>query len=121
MDLAVRRKDRHVRCRRIVRIFDQIPRKQESWKWIEEEYELGSSNYRLAWAEREEAELPYKQTVQHAFGDVSNRLGAPPTLTASHTVTIDSSPFTNTSRSFAPSKGRAFRVLQVFSVAGVQR
>jgi outer membrane protein, multidrug efflux system len=32
------------------------------------------SNYRLAWAERDEAELTYKQTVQHAFGDVSNSL-----------------------------------------------
>jgi len=32
------------------------------------------SNYRLAWAERDEAELSYKQTVQHAFGDVSNSL-----------------------------------------------
>jgi multidrug efflux system outer membrane protein len=32
------------------------------------------SNYRLAWAERDEAELRYKQTVQHAFGDVSNSL-----------------------------------------------
>lgn len=32
------------------------------------------SNYRLAWAERDEAELTYRQTVQHAFGDVSNSL-----------------------------------------------
>jgi outer membrane protein, multidrug efflux system len=32
------------------------------------------SNYRLAWAERDEAELNYKQTVQQAFGDVSNSL-----------------------------------------------
>jgi multidrug efflux system outer membrane protein len=33
-----------------------------------------SSNYRLAWAQRDEAELFYKQTVQLAFGDVSNSL-----------------------------------------------
>ena len=33
-----------------------------------------SSNYRLAWAQRDEAELFYKQTVQQAFGDVSNSL-----------------------------------------------
>jgi len=32
------------------------------------------SNYRLAWAERDEAELIYKQTVLDAFGDVSNSL-----------------------------------------------
>ena len=32
------------------------------------------SNYRLAWAERDQAELSYKQTVQQAFGDVSNSL-----------------------------------------------
>src|SRR5271157_4126448 len=32
------------------------------------------SNYRLAWAERDEAELTYKQTVLQAFGDVSNSL-----------------------------------------------
>ncbi len=32
------------------------------------------SNYRLAWAERDEAELLYKQTVQQAFEDVSNSL-----------------------------------------------
>ena len=32
------------------------------------------SNYRLAWAQRDEAELLYKQTVQKAFGDVSNSL-----------------------------------------------
>src|SRR5262249_13735950 len=32
------------------------------------------SNYRLAWAQRDEAELSYKQTVQRAFGDVSNSL-----------------------------------------------
>jgi multidrug efflux system outer membrane protein len=32
------------------------------------------SNYRLAWAERDQAELQYKQTVQRAFGDVSNSL-----------------------------------------------
>jgi outer membrane protein, multidrug efflux system len=32
------------------------------------------SNYRLAWALRDEAEEVYKQTVQHAFGDVSNSL-----------------------------------------------
>ena len=39
-------------------------------------YEGGriKSNYRLAWAERDEAELTYKQTVQQAFGDVSNAL-----------------------------------------------
>jgi multidrug efflux system outer membrane protein len=32
------------------------------------------SGYRLAWAQRDEAELTYKQTVQQAFGDVSNSL-----------------------------------------------
>jgi outer membrane protein, multidrug efflux system len=32
------------------------------------------ANYRLAWAERNAAELTYKQTVQDAFGDVSNDL-----------------------------------------------
>ena len=32
------------------------------------------ANYRLAWAQRDEAELAYKQTVQLAFGDVSNSL-----------------------------------------------
>ncbi len=32
------------------------------------------SQYRLAWAQRDEAELSYKQTVQRAFGDVSNSL-----------------------------------------------
>jgi multidrug efflux system outer membrane protein len=32
------------------------------------------SNYRLAWAERNAAELTYKQTVQDAFGDVANNL-----------------------------------------------
>jgi len=32
------------------------------------------SNYRLAWAQRDEAELAYKQTVLQAFGDVSNSL-----------------------------------------------
>ena len=32
------------------------------------------ANYRLAWAERDEAELTYKQTVLDAFGDVSNSL-----------------------------------------------
>jgi multidrug efflux system outer membrane protein len=32
------------------------------------------SNYRLAWAQRDEAELAYKQTVLKAFGDVSNSL-----------------------------------------------
>ena len=32
------------------------------------------SNYRLAWAERDQAELQYKQTVQQAFGEVSNSL-----------------------------------------------
>jgi outer membrane protein, multidrug efflux system len=32
------------------------------------------SNYRLAWAERNAAELTYKQTVQGAFGDVANGL-----------------------------------------------
>jgi len=32
------------------------------------------SGYRLAWAQRDEAELQYKQTVQQAFGDVSNSL-----------------------------------------------
>ncbi|MBV8630241.1 MAG: efflux transporter outer membrane subunit [Silvibacterium sp.] len=33
-----------------------------------------TSNYRLAWAQRDQAELQYKQTVQQAFGDVSNSL-----------------------------------------------
>ncbi|HEY4932392.1 MAG TPA: efflux transporter outer membrane subunit [Terriglobales bacterium] len=32
------------------------------------------SGYRLAWAQRDEAELLYKQTVQQAFGEVSNSL-----------------------------------------------
>jgi multidrug efflux system outer membrane protein len=32
------------------------------------------SNYRLAWAQRDEAELAYKQTVLGAFGEVSNSL-----------------------------------------------
>jgi len=32
------------------------------------------STYRLAWAQRDEAELSYKQTVQQAFGDVANSL-----------------------------------------------
>ncbi len=32
------------------------------------------ASYRLAWAQRDEAELLYKQTVQQAFGDVSNSL-----------------------------------------------
>jgi len=32
------------------------------------------SNYRLAWAQRDEAEEIYKQTVLQAFGDVSNSL-----------------------------------------------
>jgi multidrug efflux system outer membrane protein len=32
------------------------------------------SNYRLAWAQRDEAELTYKQAVLQAFGDVSNSL-----------------------------------------------
>jgi multidrug efflux system outer membrane protein len=32
------------------------------------------SNYRLAWAQRDAAELTYKQTVQDAFGDVANSL-----------------------------------------------
>jgi len=32
------------------------------------------SQYRLAWAQRDEAELTYKQTVNNAFGDVSNSL-----------------------------------------------
>lgn len=32
------------------------------------------SNYRLAWAQRDQAELQYKQTVQRAFSDVSNSL-----------------------------------------------
>jgi multidrug efflux system outer membrane protein len=32
------------------------------------------SSYRLAWAQRDEAELAYRQTVQLAFGDVSNSL-----------------------------------------------
>jgi multidrug efflux system outer membrane protein len=33
-----------------------------------------TSQYRLAWAQRDEAELSYKQTVQQAFVDVSNGL-----------------------------------------------
>ncbi len=32
------------------------------------------SGYRLAWAQRDEAELSYKQAVQRAFGDVANSL-----------------------------------------------
>jgi len=32
------------------------------------------SQYRLAWAQRDDAELTYKQTVQRAFGEVSNSL-----------------------------------------------
>lgn len=32
------------------------------------------SNYHLAWAQRDQAELQYKQTVQQAFGEVSNSL-----------------------------------------------
>jgi multidrug efflux system outer membrane protein len=32
------------------------------------------SNYRLAWAQRDQAEVAYKQTVQLAFGDVSDSL-----------------------------------------------
>jgi multidrug efflux system outer membrane protein len=32
------------------------------------------SGYRLAWAQRDEAVLTYQQTVQKAFGDVSNSL-----------------------------------------------
>src|SRR3954469_5286450 len=32
------------------------------------------SNYRLAWARRDEAELAYRQTVEVAFGDVANAL-----------------------------------------------
>jgi multidrug efflux system outer membrane protein len=32
------------------------------------------SAYNLAWAQRNEAELNYRQTVQNAFGDVSNGL-----------------------------------------------
>ncbi len=32
------------------------------------------SGYRLAWAQRDQAELTYKQTVQQAFGDVANSL-----------------------------------------------
>ena len=35
-----------------------------------------TSQYRLAWAQRDEAELSYKQTVQQAFIDVSNSLVA---------------------------------------------
>jgi outer membrane protein, multidrug efflux system len=39
-------------------------------------YEGGriKSTYRLAWAQRDEAELIYKQTIQNAFQDVSNSL-----------------------------------------------
>jgi outer membrane protein, multidrug efflux system len=33
-----------------------------------------TSQYRLAWAQRDEAELTYKQTAQQAFADVSNSL-----------------------------------------------
>jgi len=32
------------------------------------------SAYRLAWAQRDQADLAYKQTVQEAFGDVANSL-----------------------------------------------
>src|ERR1700722_639982 len=35
-----------------------------------------TSQYRLAWAQRDEAELSYKQNVQQAFTDVSNSLVA---------------------------------------------
>jgi outer membrane protein, multidrug efflux system len=35
-----------------------------------------TSNYRLAWARRDAAELAYRQTVQQAFEDVSNALVA---------------------------------------------
>jgi outer membrane protein, multidrug efflux system len=35
-----------------------------------------TNQYRLAWAQRDEAELSYKQTVQQAFTDVSNSLVA---------------------------------------------
>jgi outer membrane protein, multidrug efflux system len=35
-----------------------------------------TSQYHLAWAQRDEAELSYKQTVQQAFADVSNGLVA---------------------------------------------
>jgi multidrug efflux system outer membrane protein len=35
-----------------------------------------TSQYRLAWAQRDEAELSYKQAVQQAFTDVSNSLVA---------------------------------------------
>jgi multidrug efflux system outer membrane protein len=33
-----------------------------------------TANYRLSWAQRDAAELTYKQTVQQALGDVSNSL-----------------------------------------------
>lgn len=33
-----------------------------------------TNTYRLAWAQREAAELAYRQTVQQAFGDVANSL-----------------------------------------------
>jgi len=33
-----------------------------------------TSNYRLAWAQRDQAELQYKQTIQQAFGDVASSL-----------------------------------------------
>ena len=33
-----------------------------------------TSGYRLAWAQRDQAELQYKQSVQQAFGDVANSL-----------------------------------------------
>jgi outer membrane protein, multidrug efflux system len=33
-----------------------------------------TNNYRLAWAQRDQTELQYKQTVQQAFGDVANSL-----------------------------------------------
>ena len=32
------------------------------------------SGYRLAWAQRDEAELTYQKTVNQAFGDVANSL-----------------------------------------------
>src|ERR1700712_4656530 len=32
------------------------------------------TGYNLAWAQRSEAELRYRQTVQNAFGDVANSL-----------------------------------------------
>ena len=45
-------------------------------RWPSRSIEGGTitSAYHLAWAQRDQAELQYKQTVQQAFGDVANSL-----------------------------------------------